>query len=104
MSRAMIRPISRARQWMDATHGAHFELARHFLARFFESDLVTTPGQWAKVVTGVVSVLLSASILMTPLMMHRYRCLEAGEPSLFCPAVDNYPAMYLHLVRADSSG
>jgi predicted permease len=87
---------------MDATHGVHFELARHFLARFFESDLVTTPGQWAKVVTGVVSILLSTSILMLPLMVHRYRCLEAGAPSFFCPAVDNYPAMYLHLVRADT--
>ncbi len=102
MSRPISRPMSRARQWMDATHGVHFELARHFLARFLESDLVTTPGQWAKVVTGVVSVLLSASILMLPLMRHRYGCLEAGEPSLFCPAVANYPAMYLYLVRTDT--
>jgi hypothetical protein len=38
MSRSMSRAMTRARQWMDATHGTHFELARHFLARFCDSD------------------------------------------------------------------
>ena len=39
---------------------------------------------------------------MLAIMAHRYGCLEAGAPSLFCPAVDNYPAQYLYLVRTDT--
>ena len=29
------------REWLGETHGAGFELFRHFLVRFFDSDLVT---------------------------------------------------------------
>ena len=32
------------RGWWQRTHGADFELLRHFLLRFFDSDLITTPG------------------------------------------------------------
>jgi len=84
------------------THGPRFELVRHFLGRFFESDLVTTPGQWTKVAIGAVSVLISACILMVPTFVHRYGCLAAGAPSPFCPPVADYHAKYLHLVRTDT--
>ena len=87
---------------MRETRGKRSELVRHFLARFFDSDLVTAPGQWMRAATGVVAVLLSACILMIPTFAHRYACLEAGHPSLFCPAVNDYPAMYLYLLRTDS--
>ena len=33
------------KEWLRETHGPWFELLRHFLARFFDSDLTTTPGQ-----------------------------------------------------------
>jgi hypothetical protein len=33
------------KRWLEETHGPFFELLRHFLLRFFDSDLVTTPGQ-----------------------------------------------------------
>jgi len=33
------------KRWLRETHGPVFELLRHFLLRFFDSDLVTTPGQ-----------------------------------------------------------
>jgi hypothetical protein len=35
------------RQSLRETHGPTFELLRHFLRRFFDSDLVTSPGQTA---------------------------------------------------------
>ena len=38
--------------WLKETHGAAFELLRHFLARFFDSDLVTAPGQTAMTFVG----------------------------------------------------
>ncbi len=94
--------MTRLRQWLDATHGTRFELVRHFLLRFFESDLVTTPGEWMKTVAGGAGVLISLCILMVPTFVHRYGCLQQGAPSLFCPAVADYRAQYLHLVRADT--
>ena len=33
-------------EWLDDTHGANFELLRHFVHRFFDSELTTTPDQW----------------------------------------------------------
>ena len=94
--------MKRLRRWLAATHGQQFELVRHFLGRFFDSDLVTSPDQWAKTAAGVAAVLISASILMVPVFVHRYGCLESGVPSRFCPAVDDYRAQYLALVRADT--
>jgi hypothetical protein len=31
------------KEWLRETRGTGFELLRHFLRRFFESDLTTTP-------------------------------------------------------------
>jgi hypothetical protein len=33
--------MTRLRAWRDETHGAGFELLRHFLARFFDSQMVS---------------------------------------------------------------
>jgi hypothetical protein len=35
------------REWLAETHGPTFELLRHFLLRFFDSELVTSPGHTA---------------------------------------------------------
>ena len=39
----------RVREWLEETHGSSFELLRHFLARFFDNDMVAIPGEWQKV-------------------------------------------------------
>ncbi|MCU1238075.1 MAG: hypothetical protein JWP63_6042 [Candidatus Solibacter sp.] len=46
------------REWLRETHGPGFELTRHFLLRFFESDLVTAPGQVTGALVSAFSVLL----------------------------------------------
>ena len=40
------------REWLRETHTTSFELLRHFLLRFFDSDLVTTPGQMTTALIG----------------------------------------------------
>ncbi|MBK5290145.1 MAG: hypothetical protein JJE04_00435, partial [Acidobacteriia bacterium] len=57
--------MEKARQWLEETHSARFELLRHFFARFFDSDLVSTPGQWRVVAAGTGAVLASFWLLFT---------------------------------------
>ena len=61
------------RDWLQETHSAGFELRRHFFLRFFDSDLVSTPGQWQVVAGGVLAVLLSLSIILTQAYYHKYQ-------------------------------
>lgn len=74
--------MARVRVWLDETHGAGFELMRHFLGRFFDSEMVVTPGEWTKVAVGAFAALLSAGILMLPTYWHRYNYLlsDASSP------------------------
>jgi hypothetical protein len=44
--------------WLQETHGPDFELLRHFVSRFFDSDLTTTPDQWKVPAIGAFSLLL----------------------------------------------
>lgn len=44
------------RKWLHETHGPGFELLRHFLRRFFDSDLVTHPGQTATALIGAFAL------------------------------------------------
>src|SRR5579871_5377845 len=79
------------REWLRETHGAQFELLRHFLLRFFDSDLVTTPGQTSAALIAVVSLCLPwFQVLIGPLR-HKYVYL-AGLPG---------PGPYREAVRAD---
>jgi len=41
--------------WLDETHGASFELVRHFLASIFDSDMFSVPGEWQKVAAGLLA-------------------------------------------------
>jgi hypothetical protein len=60
------------KKWLRETHGPGFELARHFLLRFFDSDLITTPGQIGRPLIGVFTLLLPwFPVLMGPLK-HKY--------------------------------
>jgi hypothetical protein len=44
--------------WLRETHGPEFELLRHFLVRFFDSDLITAPGQTTTALIGAFSLFL----------------------------------------------
>jgi hypothetical protein len=56
------------KEWLRETHGPGFELLRHFLRRFFDSDIVTEPGQtratlvWAFAIVGPWFLMLGASL------------------------------------------
>src|SRR4051812_13016671 len=75
--------MKRLRDWIEETHPAGFELRRHFFLRFFDSDLVSTPGQWQVVAGGVFAILLSLSLILTPAYHHKYlelNKLASAEP------------------------
>src|SRR6266850_7963833 len=69
--------MKRVREWLEETHSAAFELRRHFFLRFFDSDLVSTPGQWQVVASGVLAILLSLSLIYTQAYYHKYLELNA---------------------------
>jgi hypothetical protein len=64
--------MGRLRRWLEETHSSGFELRRHFFLRFFDSDLVSTPGQWQVVAGGVLAILLSLSLIYTVAYYHKY--------------------------------
>ena len=64
--------LERWRQWLEETHSPRFELLRHFFARFFDSDLVSTPGQWRVVASGAAAVVFSFWLLFTQTYYHKY--------------------------------
>ena len=51
--------IERWRQWLEETQGGNFELVRHFAGGFFDSEMLSIPGEWVKVAVGVFAVLVS---------------------------------------------
>ena len=79
------------RQWLRETHGPGFELLRHFLLRFFDSDLVTASGQTTTALIGAISIFLP------------------WFPTIVGPLKDKYayvsnlatPDLYRQVVRAD---
>ncbi|MCU1263551.1 MAG: hypothetical protein JWO80_6436 [Bryobacterales bacterium] len=79
------------RDWLRETHGPGFELLRHFLRRFFDSDIVTAPGQMTTVLIGGFSVLLPwFPVLIGPLR---------GKYSYFSHLA--VPGPYTQALRAD---
>ena len=65
------------REWIEETHGSRFELLRHFFPRFFDSELVSTPGQFQVVAFGAFAIFVSLSIIMTQAYYHKYWMLNA---------------------------
>src|SRR2546425_5168232 len=83
--------MQRPREWLEETHSAAFELRRHFFLRFFDSDLVSTPGQWQVVAGGVLGILLSLSLIYTQAYYHKYVELNkqpAPEPQRLAALAD----------------
>src|SRR3954464_5074749 len=67
----------RLRGWLDETHGVDFELLRHFVARFFDSEL-SGAGEWRKVAIGIFAALVSVAIVGVSSYMARYNAMEAA--------------------------
>ena len=74
----------RVRAWLEETHGAGFELTRHFLFGLFDNEAAAAPGEWVKAACGVLAALLSAGILGLTVYWNRYDLLwNRGTPALF---------------------
>jgi hypothetical protein len=66
----------RVRDWVAETHSSGFELRRHFFRRFFDSELISDPGQ-AKVVAGsALALVLPLSLMYAQAYYHKYNMLE----------------------------
>jgi hypothetical protein len=62
--------------WLDETHGLHFELVRHFLARTFDSEMFSVAanrsGGWTRVAISALSMAVPAGmLLMDPPYYHQ---------------------------------
>jgi hypothetical protein len=79
------------KEWLRETHGAGFELLRHFLLRFFDSDLVTAPGQTTTALIGGFSLFLPWFPVIVGPLRHKYAYFSS------LPA----PWPYREAVRAD---
>jgi hypothetical protein len=79
------------KNWLRETHGPSFELLRHFLLRFFDSDLVTTPGQMTGVLIGALPVFFQWFFLLVGPLRHKYAYLSQMA----------VPGPYREAVRAD---
>jgi hypothetical protein len=64
--------MKRFQNWLRETHGPVFELVRHFLWRFFDSDLVTAPGQMTAVLIGAIPVVFQWFFLLIAPLKHKY--------------------------------
>jgi hypothetical protein len=65
------------REWLHETHGPTFELFRHFLLRFFDSDLVTSPGQTGLALIGSSTMFLTWFPFFTGPLKDKYKHLSA---------------------------
>ncbi len=79
--------------WLDETHGARFELLRHFLGRFFESEMVSDPDEMRKVITGVFALFVSVGFAVLQSYRVRYDYLQSLAHST--------PALYRQELRSD---
>lgn len=72
---------TRLRTWLEETHSDNFELVRHFLSGFFDSEGLSVPDEWMKVAAGVVAVLLSAGILALTTYSESFKRMEDARLS-----------------------
>ncbi|HTX36881.1 MAG TPA: hypothetical protein VME43_17750 [Bryobacteraceae bacterium] len=79
------------REWFADTHGPDFELLRHFVSRFFDSELTTTPEQWKVPAIGAFSLLLPWFPLFVQPLRYKYAHFSALPT----------PGPFQQVVRAD---
>jgi hypothetical protein len=77
-------------RWRD-THGKKFELLRHFLVRFFDSELITTPGQWVSFIIKSLPFVAAVFLILVPALNGKYRHVIAMKK----------PALYQSVVLGD---
>ena len=84
---------ARVRQWLEETHSDTLELVRHFLARFFDTEIGASAGDWHKVAIGVFACLVSLGIIGFTTFLARFRMLQ--------DAANSTPQLYQAGVRHD---
>ena len=67
---------ARLRQWLEETHSDTFELVRHFLARFFDTEIGASAGDWHKLAIGAFATLVSLGLLGLQVYQARFRILQ----------------------------
>jgi hypothetical protein len=83
--------VIRIKAWLAETHGTSFELVRHFVNTFFDSDLVTEPGQWTKVMVTAFALIAPSFFMMSQVLAQKYRYFSSRSTAL----------PYQHAVQAD---
>ena len=94
--------------WLEETHGAQFELVRHFLRRMFDGEWSSTPGQWRSAAIGAISMFLPAGLLLIregaldPKYASKYRMLSiaGGTRALRAVAIADELALMTLLLCA----
>ena len=67
---------ARLRQWLEETHSDTFELVRHFLARFFDTEIGASAGDWHTLAIGAFATLVSLGLLGLQVYQARFRILQ----------------------------
>lgn len=67
--------MQQLRDWLAGTHGVKFELLRHFLLRFFDSEM-SGAGEWRKVAVGIFATLISVSLVAYQTYVERYNLMQ----------------------------
>jgi len=78
-------------EWLRDTHGANFELLRHFVSRFFDSELTTSPEQWKMPAIWGFSLVLPWFPMFVQPLRYKYAHFSALPT----------PGPYQQIVRAD---
>ncbi len=94
---------ARFRQWRAETHGSAGELVRHFLARFFDNEMITIPGEWQKVAVGLFAAIVSVAITGALIYRDRYLALHdapSGTISQYQQAVRHDLLSFIVLAMA----
>ena len=60
------------REWLEETHGPRFELLRHFVRRFFESDVVTSPDHAMGVLIAAAPMCFLWFLMIMGPLKHKY--------------------------------
>src|SRR5579872_3806509 len=68
--------MTRIREWLEETHCDTFELVRHFLARFFDTETGASPEEWQKLAIGVGATLVSLGLIGFQTYWVRYNWLQ----------------------------
>jgi predicted permease len=75
----------RWRAWLDETHSDNFELLRHFAGSFFDSEMLSVPGEWAKVAAGIFAALVSIGFVAFTTFYELFNSMEGHltRPEIF---------------------